>query len=193
MVGVPDTNSGRRGTPPATQTTRENGLSTGQIGGLIIEMNDILRDEFYPALGSNKTRRFDTIWGAIQSLLCAEAISAAQNLAKITCESPITIQQPSTAQSYAAVTQSNLPSLPTPRVQPVPQSLAREVRVSRRDCPDLVRGDLQDPAKVVPMLNQTITKFSDGQVKAAQALSSGDLVLQVDSERTRQDLHKQSE
>ena len=42
------------------------------------------------------------------------------------------------------------------------------------------------------MLNQTITKFSDGQVKAAQALSSGDLVLQVDSERTRQDLHKQS-
>ena len=177
MVGVPDINSSCRGTPPATQTTLENGLSTGQIGGLIIEMNDILRDEFYPALESDKTCWFDTIWGAIQSLLCAEAISAAQNLAKTTHESPITIQQPPTAQSYATVTQSNLPSLPTPRVQPVPQSLAREVRVSRRDCPDPIRGDLQDPAKVVPMLNQAITKFSDGRVEAARALPSGDLVL----------------
>ena len=83
--------------PPATQTTRENGLSTGQIGDLIIEMNDILHNEFYPALGSDKTRWFDTIWGAIQSLLCAEAISVAQNLAKTTREPPITIQQPSTA------------------------------------------------------------------------------------------------
>ena len=97
MMGVPDINSGRCGTPPATQTTRENGLSTGQIGGLIIEMNDIFHDEFYPALGSDKTRQFDTIWGAIQSLLCAEAISVAQNLAKTTREPPITIQQPSTA------------------------------------------------------------------------------------------------
>ena len=117
MVGVPDINSGHHGTPPATQTTHENGLSTGQIGGLIIEMNDILCDEFYPALGSNKTRQFDTIWEAIQSLLCVEVISAAQNLAKITHEPPITIQQPPTAQSYAAVTQSNLPSLSTPRVR----------------------------------------------------------------------------
>ena len=47
--------------------------------------------------GSDKTRRFDTIWGAIQNLLCAEAISAAQNLAKTTREPPITIQQPPTA------------------------------------------------------------------------------------------------
>ena len=42
------------------------------------------------------------------------------------------------------------------------------------------------------MLNQAITKFSDGRVEAARALPSGDLVLRVDSERTRQDLHKQS-
>lgn len=95
MAGVPDTNSGHRGTPPGPQTTRENGLSTGQIGGLIIEMNAILRDEFYPALGSNKTRHFDAIWGTIQSLLCAEAISAAQNLAKTAQEPPvISNQQP---------------------------------------------------------------------------------------------------
>ena len=150
------------GMPLATQTMHENDLSTGQIGGLIIEMNDILHDEFYPALGSNKTRWFDTIWGAIQSLLCAEAISVAQNLVKTTCEPPITIQQSSTAQSYAAVTQSNLPSLPTPHVQPVSQSLAQDVQVFWQDCPDLVRDDLQDPAKVVSMLNQAITKFSDG-------------------------------
>ena len=55
MAGIPDTNSGHYGTPPAIQTTRKNGLSTGQIGSLIIEMNDILCNEFYPALESNKT------------------------------------------------------------------------------------------------------------------------------------------
>ena len=42
------------------------------------------------------------------------------------------------------------------------------------------------------MLNQAITKFFDGRVEAARALPSGDLVLRVDSKRTRQDLHKQS-
>lgn len=41
------------------------------------------------------------------------------------------------------------------------------------------------------MLNQAITRFSDGQVEAARALPSGYLVLRVDSEKTRQDLHKQ--
>ena len=66
------------------------------------------------------------------------------------------------------------------------------MRVSWRDCPDLIRSNLRDLAKIVPMLNQAITKFSGGRVEAAQALPSGDLVLQVDSERTRQDLHKQS-
>ena len=55
MAGVPDTNSSHRGTPPESQTMRENGLSTSQIGSLIIEMNAILRDEFYPILGKAKT------------------------------------------------------------------------------------------------------------------------------------------
>ena len=49
MVGVLDTNSSHRGTPPDPKTTRENGLSTGQIGGLITEMNAILHNEFYPS------------------------------------------------------------------------------------------------------------------------------------------------
>lgn len=161
MAGVPDTNSGHRGMPPDPQTTRENGLSTGQIGSLIIEMNAILRDELYPSLGSDKTRRFDMIWGTIQGLLCAETISAAQNLAKTTQEPPTTSQQP---RSYATVAQTGLPA---PRIQPVPKALTREVRVSRRDCPGPVKGDLQDPAKIVPMLNQAIAKFSGGWMEAA--------------------------
>ena len=55
-----------------------------------------------------------------------------------------------------------------------------------------VKGDLRDPTKVVPMLNRAIAKFSSGRVEAARALPSDDLVLRVDSEKTRQDLHKQS-
>ena len=42
------------------------------------------------------------------------------------------------------------------------------------------------------MLNQAITKSSDGRVEAARLLPSGDLVLQVDSPCTQQDLHKQN-
>lgn len=45
---------------------RDPGLSTGQIGGMILEMNAILRNEFYPTLGEAKTRRFDKIWGSFQ-------------------------------------------------------------------------------------------------------------------------------
>ena len=45
---------------------------------------------------------------------------------------------------------------------------------------------------MVPMLNQTIAKFSHGWVEAAWALSSGDLILWVDSVQTQQNLHKQS-
>ena len=180
MVGVPDTNSGCCGMLPATQTTRENGLSTGQIGGLIIKMNEILCNEFYPALESNKTRWFDTIWGAIQSLLCAEAISAAQNLAKTTRESPVNIQQPPATQSYAAITQTGLSiphAQPVSCIQPVSQTLTQEMQVSQQNCPDLIKSNLQDPAKIVSMLNQAITKFFSGQVEAARALPSGDLVL----------------
>ena len=67
MVGIPPTDSGHHGMPPVPQTTRENGLSTGQIGSLILEMNAILRNEFYPVLGSRLTHRFDTICGTIRA------------------------------------------------------------------------------------------------------------------------------
>lgn len=54
---------------------------------------------------------------SIQSLLCAEAISAAQNLAKTVQESPKTSnQQP---QSYASITQAGLPAAPPSRIQPI--------------------------------------------------------------------------
>ena len=42
------------------------------------------------------------------------------------------------------------------------------------------------------MLNRAITKFSSGQIEAARALPSGDLVLRMDSVQIQQDLHKQS-
>ena len=101
------------------QTTHENGLSTGHFGGLIIEMNDILCNEFYPALGSNKTCWFEETWGSIQSLLCVEAISAAENIVKIMHELPVIIQQSPAVQSYAAVTQSNVSNLSNSCIQPV--------------------------------------------------------------------------
>lgn len=188
MAGKPSNKRDLHGTPPNPQTTRENSLSTGQIGSLVIEMNAILRDEFYPSLGKDKTHRFDEIWGAIQGLLCAEAISAAQGLAKAARDPPTKQLAP----SYAAVTQAGLPSPPTTRVQPVPRTLTREVRVSRRNCPGPIKDSLRDPAKVVPMLNQAIARFSKGQVEAARALPSGDLILRVDSEQTQQELHRQS-
>lgn len=189
MAGILDDKRDHHGTPLSTQPKGTNGLSTGQIGSLIIEMNGILRNEFYPSLGNDKTCRFEEIWGTIQGLLCAEAISAAQNLAKAARDPPA--KQPP-APSYAAVTQANLPSLPAPRIQPVPRALTREVRVSRRECPDPVENNLRDPARVVPMLNQAIAQFSGGRVEAARALPSGDLILRVDSVQTQQELHKQS-
>ena len=60
MGGVSDIASGHRGTQPDPHKAGGNTLSTGKIGSLITEMNAILRDEFYPSLGSEKTRRFDT-------------------------------------------------------------------------------------------------------------------------------------
>ena len=75
------------------------------------------------------------IWGAIQGLLCVETISVAQNLAKTTQQQPATNQHP---QSYASIAQSGLsaPQMqPVPRVQPIPQTLTQEVRVSRQNCP----------------------------------------------------------
>ena len=189
MAGKLDDKHDHHGTPLHPQPGTTNDLSTGQIGRLIIEMNGILRNEFYPALGPSKTHRFEEIWGSIQGLLCAEAISAAQNLAKAARDPPT---KQSATPSYAAVAQSNLHSLPAPRIQPVPRALTREVRVSRQDCPDPAKDNLRDPARVVPMLNQAIAKLSNGRVEAARALPSGDLVLRVDSIQTQQDLHRQS-
>lgn len=189
MAGILDDKCDHHGTLLSTQPKGTNGLSTGHIGSLIIEMNGILRNEFYPSLESDRTCRFEEIWGTIQSLLCVEAISAAQNLAKAACDCPA--KQPP-APSYAAVTQANLPSLPAPWIQPVPRALTWEVRVSCWECPDPVKNNLQDPAMVVPLLNQAIAQFSGGWVEAARALPSSDLILWVDSVQTQQELHKQS-
>ena len=82
--------------------------------------------------------------------------------------------------------------MPAPRIQPVPRALTREVRVSRRECPDPVKNNLRDPARVVPMLNQAIAQFSGGRVEATRDLPSGDLILRVNSVQTQQELHKQS-
>ena len=195
MAGKPDTNSGHHGTPRPAQTTRETRPSIDQLGDMILDLNAILHDEFYPIVGDEKASRFDVIWRSAQGLLSAAAISITAH-AKTTQEphflAPTSSPQP---QSYAAAMQSGLPvhqGQLIPRVQPVPRALTREVHVSRRDCTGLVKGDLSDPAKVVPMLNQAITKFSGGRVEAARPLPSGDLVLRVDSPHTQQDLHKQS-
>ena len=195
MAGEPDANSGHSGTPRLTHTTHGTRPSMGQLGDMILDLNDMLRNEFYPIVGEEKTCRFETIWGPAQSLLSAAAISIAAH-AKTTQEPHLLAPTPNTQRhSYATAIQSGPPGhqgQPTPRVQPVPQALTREVRVSRRDCAGPGKGDLCDPAKVVPMLNQAITKFSDGRVEAARLLPSGDLVLRVDSPRTQQDLHKQN-
>lgn len=195
MAGESDANSGHRGTPRPTHTTRGIRPSMDQLGDMILNLNDMLRDEFYPIVGEEKSRRFEAIWGPAQGLLSAAAISITTH-AKTTQEphslAPTSSPQP---QSYAAAIQSGLPAhlgQPIPRVQPIPRALTREVHVSRRDCAGLVKGDLSDPAKVVPMLNQAIINYSSGRVEAARPLPSGDLVLRVDSPRTQQDLHKQS-
>lgn len=41
------------------------------------------------------------------------------------------------------------------------------------------------------MLNQAISWFFKSQMEAAQALSSKDLVLRIDSEQTQQELYRQ--
>lgn len=106
MAGKLDEKGDHHGMLLSPQPKDTNGLSTDQIGNLIIEMNCILRNEFYPYLGNDKTCQFEEIWGAVQGLLCAEAICAAQSLAKATHDSPAK-QLP--APSYAAVAQANHP------------------------------------------------------------------------------------
>lgn len=59
------------------------------------------------------------------------------------------------------------------------------MRISRCNCADLT-DNLKDPVKIVPMVNKAIARFTKGQVEATQSLPSGDLVLQVDSEQTRE-------
>ena len=54
MTDVSNTNTGHHDTSPAIQTMCENSFSTGQIERLIIEMNDILCNKFYPTHGSKK-------------------------------------------------------------------------------------------------------------------------------------------
>lgn len=61
MEGKLDNKRDPHGTPPHPQPGVANGLSTGQIGSLIIKMNGILRNEFYPALGPSKTHQFEEI------------------------------------------------------------------------------------------------------------------------------------
>ena len=63
MAGASDTKSDHHGTLPDSQTTCGKGSTAGQTGGLIIEMNAIIQNEFYPSLGSNKTRQFDELGG----------------------------------------------------------------------------------------------------------------------------------
>ena len=57
----------------------------GQLGDMILDLNDILRNEFYPIVGKEKSRWFEAIWGPTQGLLSAAAISIAAH-AKITQE-----------------------------------------------------------------------------------------------------------
>src|SRR5699024_6808240 len=80
---------------------------------------------------------------------------------------------------------------PGPRTQPVPQVLSREVRISRQSCPDPVKDNLQDPAKIVSLLSYAVGGHTKGRVEAVRVLPSGDLILWVDSERSKQDLHIQ--
>ena len=47
----------------------------GQLGDMILDSNDMLRDEFYPIVGEEKSRQFEAIWGPTQGLLSAAAIS----------------------------------------------------------------------------------------------------------------------
>ena len=125
MVGKLSNKHNLHGAPLNLQTTCENGLSTGQIGGLIIEMNAILHDELYPSGRKDKIHQFGDIWGGIQGLLYAEAISAAQDFAKVACDLSIKQHAP----SYAAVTKAGLSSPPTTCIQLVCHSPCRFVLI----------------------------------------------------------------
>ena len=109
MVGKLSNKLNVHGTPLNPPTACENGRSTGQIGGLIIEMNAILHDELYPSLRKDKTHQFEEIWGAIQGLLYAEATSAAKEFVKVACDLSIKQHAP----SYVVVTKAGLSSPPT--------------------------------------------------------------------------------
>lgn len=90
----------------------ENSLSTGQIGGLIIEMNAILCNEFYPFLGKDKIHWFNEIWEAIQGFFFIEAISTTQDFTKAACDLSIKLYAP----FYTAVIQAGLISQSTARI-----------------------------------------------------------------------------
>src|SRR5699024_2897210 len=100
------------------------------ISEVLLRLSSTFRNEVYPSLEDDIARRVDNDWGLLQCL-SAEAISAAQNLAKTAAEPHQANQQ--TPCSYAAVAQSNHHG---PRTQPVPHASSREVRISRQSCPD---------------------------------------------------------
>lgn len=48
-------------TPRPAQTTRGTRSSMGQLGDMILDLNDMLCDEFYPIVGKEKSHCFETI------------------------------------------------------------------------------------------------------------------------------------
>lgn len=51
MAGEPDANGGHPGTPRPARTTRGIRPSMDQLGDMILNLNDMLCDEFYPIVG----------------------------------------------------------------------------------------------------------------------------------------------
>ena len=166
--------------------------STDQIDGLITEMNAILHNEFYLSLRHNKTCHSDVIWGVIQGLLCVETVSAAQNLVKITQQQPATNQH---LWFYVFIAQSGLSASQMQSVlwvQSISQTLTQKMHVSHQNWPGFIKSGLQNPIKIVLMLNQIIIKFFSDWIEAVWALPSSDLILRVNNVEIQQDLHKQS-
>lgn len=160
--------------------------SVGAVGGLFKKLSLILRDNFRPLLGQNAhLQEFEEGWHELQGLLCAETIVAAQGLANTARSLPAAAKATGGAHTWASITAA---SQQPPRIQPVPQHLAREVRISRRECPESVRLEATSPATMVPMVNQAIGRFTTGKVEAARQLPSGDLIFRVDSEQTRKEM-----
>src|SRR5699024_7568494 len=118
---------GHHGTPPDPDTARTSGLTTGQISEALLRLSSTLRNEVYPSLEDDIVRQVDNDWGLLQCLLSAEAISAAQNLAKTAAEPHQANQQ--TPRSYAAVAQANIHGHQTHTVH---HALSRVVGYSRQ-------------------------------------------------------------